>query len=96
MELNALEEAVVSYWFRPKRYGYGATPTAWQGWLLTFAFVATLAGTLETLYSGIGGSLAHKIAMASSVILLVLYVLLARKKTDGPWRWRWGPDGEER
>ena len=25
----------MSYWFRPKRYGYGATPITWQGWLLT-------------------------------------------------------------
>jgi hypothetical protein len=82
----------MSYWFRPKRYGYGATPATWRGWLLTFGFVATLAGSLETLYSGIGGSVAHWIAMASSVILLVLYVLLARRKTDGAWRWRWGQD----
>ena len=28
---------MTEYWFRPKRYGYGATPVTWQGWALTFA-----------------------------------------------------------
>ena len=25
---------MTTYWFRPKRYGYGATPVTWQGWVL--------------------------------------------------------------
>ena len=29
------------YWFRPRRYGYGATPTTLEGWALTVA-VATI------------------------------------------------------
>jgi hypothetical protein len=27
------------YWFRPKRYGYGATPITWEGWVFTLAIV---------------------------------------------------------
>ena len=27
------------YWFKPKRYGYGATPMTWQGWAVTIAAV---------------------------------------------------------
>ena len=27
-------------WFAPKRYGLGSTPITWQGWALTFGFVA--------------------------------------------------------
>ena len=23
------------YWFKPKRYGYGATPVTWEGWAFT-------------------------------------------------------------
>ena len=23
------------YWFRPKRFGYGAVPATWQGWAAT-------------------------------------------------------------
>ena len=32
------------YWFRQKKFGYGATPNSWQGWLLTIASaVASIA-----------------------------------------------------
>jgi hypothetical protein len=31
------------YWFRPKRYGYGATPVTWEGWALTVGIVAVVA-----------------------------------------------------
>jgi hypothetical protein len=26
---------MAEYWFKPKRYGYGATPVTWQGWAVT-------------------------------------------------------------
>ena len=29
-------------WFRPKRYGLGLTPSSWQGWLVTSAYVAVV------------------------------------------------------
>ena len=28
------------YWFKPKRYGYGATPITWEGWVFTLLIVA--------------------------------------------------------
>jgi hypothetical protein len=31
------------YWFRPRRYGYGATPVTWEGWALTVAVVSIVA-----------------------------------------------------
>ncbi len=30
------------FWFRPKKYGYGAYPNTWEGWLLTFVYVILL------------------------------------------------------
>jgi len=33
------------YWFRPKRYGYGATPVTWEGWALVAGFVVIVAGS---------------------------------------------------
>ncbi len=86
----------MSSWFRPKRYGYGATPSTWQGWLLTIAFVALLAGIMTTLESGAAGAEARLAALAAAAAATVLFIWIAWKKTDGPWRWRWGPDGEER
>ena len=30
---------MTDYWFTPKRYGYGATPANWKGWVATLAFI---------------------------------------------------------
>ena len=30
------------YWFKPKAFGYGATPTTWEGWLVVLGFVIYL------------------------------------------------------
>lgn len=86
----------MSSWFRPKRYGYGATPSTWQGWLLTVAFVALLAGIAATLEASHSGAEARLIALTAAAGATVLFVWISWKKTDGPWRWRWGPDGEKR
>jgi hypothetical protein len=79
------------YWFRPKTYGYGATPVTWEGWVVVVAYV---------LVAGIGGpvilrdkaffnwlSFFSVIAIATAVMIAV-----SVKKTDGPWHWQWGPE----
>lgn len=77
----------MSYWFRPKYYGYGATPSNWKGWIATLALVVALLAVnvspLPTLIRGLLG-----------VIALGLFAWIAWKKTDGPWRWRWGSRAE--
>lgn len=32
-------------WFRPKDFGYGATPVTWEGWLATILFVLLVLAT---------------------------------------------------
>ncbi len=86
----------MSYWFRPKRYGFGATPTTWQGWLLTLGFVALLIAIVQALEFGMAGPEAHLLGIAAAIILALLFTWIAWKKTDGAWRWRWGSDREER
>jgi len=39
---------MAEYWFKPKRYGYGATPATWQGWAVTLGTV--LAMVAVSLY----------------------------------------------
>jgi hypothetical protein len=34
---------VTGYWFKRKRYGWGWTPTTWQGWAVVVALVAAVA-----------------------------------------------------
>ena len=88
-----------TFWFRPKRYGYGAEPKNWQGWLATGLFV--LAVALIAWFGMVAPALGGQEVSAEGTLFLwgVLaamtagFVWLCHRKTDGPWRWRWGKDG---
>lgn len=72
-------------WFAPKRYGYGAgLPIAWQGWVLTIAFVILIL--LASLLIHVS-----MLAYFSTILTLVLaFTIIAARTTRGGWRWRWG------
>ncbi len=73
------------YWFRPKRYGYGATPATWEGWAAAAAMV--LVVLLET--SLLPPRLGNGFTVAVLVATIAGFVIICRLKTDGSWRWRW-------
>jgi len=79
-------------WFLPKRYGYGSgLPIAWQGWVVLAAYILALIGI------GMMAPVAHGAMLAGLVliglILTVILIGIARSRTRGGWRWRWGePD----
>jgi hypothetical protein len=75
-------------WFAPKRYGLGSTPITWQGWALTFGFVA-----ITILLSVKFGQRPIQLFAIGTPLLLGFMVICA-KTTRGGWRWRWG-DGDE-
>jgi hypothetical protein len=86
------------YWFRPRRYGYGATPVTWEGWALTVAVAAIVAisvAAMNLLADRV--NFAVWIAWAAIIAALVVsFVRISRQRTDGEWRWRWNaprPDG---
>ena len=74
-------------WFAPKRYGYGAgLPISWQGWVLTFVFVALF---------GIAGLIAHRSTpafLSIAAILITTFMVISSRTTKGGWRWRWGDE----
>ena len=70
-------------WFVPKRYGVGASPATWQGWLATAVYAALLAAALRFL-PNISSKAATGIGLTS--IFFVMSIL----KTDGGWGWHWG------
>jgi hypothetical protein len=83
-EIRSWYHARPGYWFRPKLFGFGAVPVAWQGWALTFGLVVA-AATI--------GNLAQHRATVYAALLLPLvtgFLYLCWAKTDGDWRWRWG------
>jgi len=78
---------MTTYWFRPKRYGYGATPTTWQGWTVTIAIV--LAIVAVSLVLQLTENLwAVAAVLAFDVVALGALAIISRRKTDGEWRWR--------
>ena len=81
---------MTTYWFRPKRYGYGATPTTWQGWAVIAAFVLVMVTTTSRLAVTGAASPWFWIAVVVDVVALGALVIVCRNKTDGEWRWRWG------
>lgn len=71
------------YWFTPKLYGLGATPVTWQGWALTLGSVAALLLDIHQVQP-----LLPKIIIGIAVI--ATFTVIAWRKTDGGWHWRWG------
>ena len=84
--------AMTQYWFRPKRYGYGATPVTWQGWLLTLVIVAVIAGSVVAMNLFVDRSnLAAWLLWAACISAATWwFIQISRQRTDGAWHWRWG------
>ena len=84
-----------SSWFRPKPYGWGATPITWQGWALVLGYVIAVAvlGTLtfgrEHTQPWIWG-----VFVAVVAVLTLGLLMISRRRTEGDWRWRWGANDE--
>lgn len=72
-------------WFAPKSHGLGAgLPIAWQGWALTFAFIAIVSASAFFVERSPWA--------AGSVIFTAtaVFLIICAKTTRGGWRWRWG------
>ena len=86
------------YWFKPRRYGYGAMPVTWEGWTLTIAVAAIVAVSVAAMnLLADRANFAVWIAWAAIIAAVVVsFIRISRQRTDGEWRWRWNasrPDG---
>jgi hypothetical protein len=79
-----------TYWFKPKRYGYGATPNTWQGWALIVAVVLAMVAVSLFLRLTERHYWALAVMLAFDAAALGALMFVSRRKTDGEWRWRWG------
>lgn len=69
------------YWFKPRRFGYGATPTTWEGWVVVLAFMAYLLA--------ISSFMTEDVTFYAVAGIIAIFVI-SKKKTDGEWKWSWG------
>ncbi len=79
----------MGYWFRPKRYGYGAAPANWKGWAAVAVFIALMA-LLQAAFQPVRTLQDAAMLLAVTMLALVVFAVIAWKKTEGGWRWRWG------
>jgi MFS superfamily sulfate permease-like transporter len=78
------------YWFKPKTYGYGATPVTWEGWLVVALYTAAVLICCAILTTR-GNTFSHWLsAMVVIVVATVAVIWISVKKTDGAWHWQWG------
>jgi hypothetical protein len=81
---------VSTFWFKPKRYGYGATPITWQGWAVTIGTVLAMVAVSLFLRLTERHSWALTVMLAFDAAALGALMIVSRRKTDGDWGWRWG------
>jgi hypothetical protein len=81
---------MAEYWFKPKRYGYGATPVTWQGWAVTLGTVLAMVAVSLCLRLTAKGLWSLAALVLFDVAAIAALVIISYRKTDGGWRWRWG------
>lgn len=63
-------------WFKRKRYGWGWTPSTWQGWLIIFGYLAIIFSMIPRIEN-------HETAFIVIFALLsVLLVFISWKKGE--------------
>lgn len=80
-------------WFKQKRYGYGATPSTWQGWALTGVYLIIMIGLSLWLTEGAAQAQTRALPFFALVaVVTMIFVAIVFRTTEGGWRWRWGDD----
>ena len=76
-----------AYWFKPKRFGYGATPSTWEGRAVTGAYSLVVSACAVAIVTHRDSRLA---LVTSLSVIAVATVALGVKKTDGRRGWSAG------
>ena len=83
------------FWFKPKAFVYGATPSTWEGWAVTTAYVVVIATALVVMLA----TKSDERSLAAWFVFFIfafcvsaIFALFCKAKTQGDWHWR---DGRE-
>jgi len=83
---------VAKYWFKQKKFGYGATPSTWQGWAVSIISCAALFGVVLFGPAIRDNALRTVWMIVGAGVVVIPFTVLAYVKTEGGWRWRNGRD----
>jgi hypothetical protein len=77
-------------WFKARRYGYGWTPSTWQGWavslLYVFGFISS--GTFSQDYAYTPA--AFLLGFFPQAIILTIFIFVICTLAGETPRWQWG------
>ncbi|MFA6486231.1 MAG: hypothetical protein WCT40_02590 [Candidatus Magasanikbacteria bacterium] len=79
-------------WFKAKKYGYGWSPSTWQGWLVVAVYLIILISLIYIFETNIEKYLVFY--LISVFISTGLLIYISYKKGE-PARWRWGKKDKE-
>lgn len=90
-------EKTKNNWFVLKKYGWGWTPSTWQGWSVSAVFFVIL---LFTIWFLLASYPEDSVPISNLILFFVIFVadvialiVIAYEKGPKP-RWRWGEDNE--
>ena len=78
------------YWFRAGRYGYGWSPSTWQGWLVVLFYVVA---NVYSLIQAIGETQSEEalfFAYIPKVLLFSALLIIITYLKGEPVAWHWG------
>jgi hypothetical protein len=84
---NGMKE---NYWFRAHRYGYGWSPSSWQGWIVIIAYLIAniyfIAQAIMQFQSEVDifMNIVPKVFIFSALLIIITYL------KGEPVAWRWG------
>lgn len=76
-------------WFRAKRYGWGWTPSTWQGWTVLVLYLAVVLVAALIMATRPSLDLVYCAGMLLGVLATLGLAYIAYRTGDPP-RWRWG------
>jgi hypothetical protein len=81
------------YWFRPRSFGYGATPITWEGWAVTLGSAIVTVGAIFAIVISEARNWPDRRPLQAACLIvfvatLIATIVVSRAKTDGEWRWR--------
>ena len=78
------------FWFVPKKYGYGAVPVTWEGWVVVAVFVAIVIAFALIYRRRKKAGLSNTTPWMALIASTIVFVWVCAVKTDGTWAFRWG------
>jgi isoprenylcysteine carboxyl methyltransferase (ICMT) family protein YpbQ len=78
------------FWFKPKTFGYGATPTTWEGCTLVAVHIAIILACIAAMYLRKESFPVYVSSIAAIIVVTAVMIVVSVQKTDGAWGWNAG------